>query len=173
MKIPPVHIDGVAHGLEGIERNTHGQDQPQLRDLVGKPRGSANGVDGACKKVKVFEGEQQSQIAENADQKQQLHQGAIAAVRFHAQAAAIIQHRGNQQQHDQRGIGVHVEEIGGRQKPVFPVFVGQQPVDGHHNGKEDQKNTGIKIHSSTPMFSSKNTNSTVAHSHREAPLIRL
>ena len=64
LHIPTVYVDGVAHGLEGIEADAQGQHGGCFHHADGKP---GNRIDGADDEVGVFEKHQHGQAAHNGN----------------------------------------------------------------------------------------------------------
>ena len=64
--ISTVHINGVAHGLEGIKGNADGQGQIQQRQLAVE-----DAIDGSDEEIRIFEKEQQSQIGQHRNHQSQ------------------------------------------------------------------------------------------------------
>ena len=60
------------------------------------------------------------------------------------------------------------------EQPYFSCPEGKDPVTGDHDGKKNEKDSGIEIHFSlpSPMLIIRNTMRTTAASVREAPLMR-
>ena len=92
----PVHVDGIAHGLEGVEGDTDGQQQPQRLD--GCAQQTVQVADG---KIRVLEKAQDRQGSHHRDDQHRL--GAArpppAPKVADGQTVAVVEHRG--EQHDQ------------------------------------------------------------------------
>ena len=99
MIVPPVYINGVAHGLEGVERNTHRQYQIQRRNPVADAHSFAEEVHCFSKEIRILKGEKQSQIHADTGHQKELHEKLIVAIFFHSPTAEIVHSgRKNQQQ---------------------------------------------------------------------------
>ena len=71
LHIPAVYVDGVAHGLEGVEADTQRQNSSRFHHTDGKP---GDRIDGADDEVGVLEEHQHGQAAHNGnDQEDSAH----------------------------------------------------------------------------------------------------
>ena len=93
---PPVHVDGIAHGLEGVEGDTDGQQQPQRRD--GCAQQTVQVADG---KIRVLEKAQDRQVSHHRDDQHRLGAAlpSLTPKVADGQTVAVVEHRG--EQHDQ------------------------------------------------------------------------
>ena len=171
-EVPPVHVDGVAESLEGIEGNAHRQNQPQPGNPVGKAPQCAQIVDGSGEKVEIFEEKQQSQIHAQTAPQEKPAQVLSFPVGFDAPAAAVVHRRGKEQQKEERRVPVHIEKVRGCQEPVFPGLEGQDPVKPHHDGQINEKSQRIEIHFQPSRFSSRKASKITAISAAPAPRSR-
>ncbi len=63
LSLAPVHIDGVGHGLEGVEGDADGQPQGEQRDLCAQDR-----VHAPNQEIRVFEEAQHPQVDDHRGQ---------------------------------------------------------------------------------------------------------
>ena len=93
--ISAVHVDGVAHGLEGIEGDTDGQMDAQHRH-----EGQAHGLQRTGQEVPVLEEQQQSQVKDDGRGHRQPGSFVIAFVlaTLHQHTVGIVD--GGGQEHD-------------------------------------------------------------------------
>ena len=93
---PPVHVDGIAHGLEGVEGDTDGQQQSQRRD--DRTQQTVQVADG---KIRVLEKAQDRQVSHHRDDQHRLGASlpSLAPKVADGQTVAVVEHRG--EQHDQ------------------------------------------------------------------------
>jgi len=75
-ELPPVDVDGVAHGLEGVERNAYRQQQ-----LVQGQAERKKLVEAMGKKVVVLEDGEQAKVARQAENEEQPPQALVLAPR--------------------------------------------------------------------------------------------
>ena len=97
LRIAPVDIDGVAHGLEGIEGNSDGQRDPQNRHEA-----KAHRLHRLSQKIPVLEEEQDGQIEKDRGCHRQTGIAILPPVRelLNQQSVGVVDARG--EQHDDR-----------------------------------------------------------------------
>ncbi len=140
--LAPVHIDGIAEGLEGVEADAHRQQDVQTP----RPGNAEKGAEGVHKEVEVLEDAQNHQGHDHAHSDPKLFPIPLIS------GGAAIGHQG-QAQHQKAAFPVPpaVEHIAGQEQQHMPQGIdrpGQQGLDffhigqGHHradDGKEDRK----------------------------------
>ena len=124
--VSPVHIDGVAHGWEGIEGDTDRQVDTQHRHEV-QPDRLERGGD----KVPVLEEEQQGQVEHDGGGHR--HPGTPIVVpplaAFYQQAVGIVDGGGQEHDDDIDPLPPVVEKQRGAQDYYVPELSGHQVVD--------------------------------------------
>ena len=66
LHLAPVHVHGIAQGLEGIEGDAHGQDHIKDRLVQGDPAQGEEGLQIVPEKAPVFEEKEDGQVGEKA-----------------------------------------------------------------------------------------------------------
>ena len=117
--VVPVHVDGVAHGLEGVEGDADGQAQAQLRH-----EGKTDGLEAAGNEVPVLEKEQQSQIED--DRRGHRPPGppvvAPALVLLHQHSVGVVDADGEEHDKDIDRLSPGVEHQVDQQQQQVPPF---------------------------------------------------
>ncbi len=117
--LAPVHVDGVGHGLEGVERDADGQGKAQGGNAL-----IEQAVDVCNGEVGVLEEEQNSQVAHH---RQNQHSFcalllSAAAEKADAQAVAVVEHRGEEHDEDVFRLAPAVEQQAGQQQHDVAAF---------------------------------------------------
>ena len=152
--LAPVHIDGIAEGLEGIKADAHRQQDVQAP----RPGDAEEGAEGVHEKIEILENAQNHQRHDHAQRDPQL-----PAVLFIGGGAAIGHHRQAQHQKAAFPVPPAVEHIAGQKQQHMPHFrhrPGQQGLDsfpagqGHQaadNGEKHRKGQTVECHISPPL----------------------
>ena len=122
----PVHVDGIAHGLEGVEGNADGQGDAQQRD--GDPaQGHALRDAQAGEQIQVLR--QKSPVLEKA-QEQQIEDHrlgheppglfVVGAVLLHQQTVGVVDQDGQEHDDDIHRLSPAVEEQAHHQQHEVP-----------------------------------------------------
>ena len=122
----PVHIDGVAQRLEGVEADTHRQCQMQQRQTQ-----TGDGIDAGKEKVRILEKPQQPHTHHHGNQQPEfLPSPALRP--SDGKAAEVEQGNGEHHQPQQPRLSPAVEKQAGKQQHgVFPP-PGCQKINRHH-----------------------------------------
>ena len=140
----PVHVDGVAQGLEGVKGDAHRQQHVQQGHVHGKAQIVQPPGEHVRGEVVVLEEEQHPQVQHQA---QGHPQPALAPHgTAHQQAAAVGDGGGEEHQKGVDGVPAHVEVVAGQQQLEVPGPAGQQVVEGHVHRQEHQVLDGVEIH---------------------------
>ena len=138
-----VHVDDVAHGLEGEEGNADEQGQVQ----VGSGGQQAEARQGVEREVGVFE---ESQLAQHEAhcQPQPAFAPACGFGLLHADGAEEVDERDDGQQHTP-GTGVLIIEIVGKGRDVEKAQCCRAPareegVAGHEGQEEEKEEPGVE-----------------------------
>ena len=124
--IAPVHVDGVAHGLEGVEGDADGQVDTQHRH-----KGQADGLERGGQEIPVLEEQQQEQIKEHGGCHCHFGIGDLSfpLKMFHQHAVGEI-NGGRQEHNDHIGLlSPVVEDQRGDQNDHVAQLPGNQIVD--------------------------------------------
>ena len=160
-----IHVDAVAQGLEGVERDAHGQYQVQ-QQVVGIPAQKCVGKR-LGKEIIVFEQPHDKQVNHNIGPEEEL--GLKSAVPFLETRTRNGQSRGvaarccerNEQQ--KPPIPPAVEEVRRcHHKSVLPLQPPvQQPIEAKHYRQEYQEFYRVKQHKTVCKSTKKNWNGTI------------
>lgn len=157
LHVPPVHVDGVAEGLEDVEGDTHRQQQIQLGHPEGYAGAGQKGIEIFYGKIGIFEEEQQGQVQHQRNGHNALAAGSGRVVLLllrravQGNSAEPGDKGGGKQQQRILGIPAHVEIIAAHQKPDVANFMGNQEINQGNNREENQKVYRIKQHSASPL----------------------
>ncbi|WP_241738943.1 hypothetical protein [Pontibacter beigongshangensis] len=142
-----VDVDGVAHGLEGVEGDAHGQQQPEGGGGVVQAQQAGQVTGGRAEEVQVLEGEEDAQVGDEAEPEPGLAPvPLLVGVAAHHAAAGVVDEGGEGQQQGVVHAPAHVEGVAGRQQQGPAEAVGQQVVEQHHGREEDQELEGVEQH---------------------------
>ena len=151
LHLAPVHVDGIAHGLEGIEGDADGQPQPQ---------GSQKGQEGdqpqvLREKIIVFEEEQQGQIQHDAEGE---HGLALLPPPDDQQAGSIVQGDGEYHQKDVYRLSPAVEHQVHDEEPEVAPPGGDQEIhrQRHREIDEQEQQAGKQHYPSSSSSSGRN-----------------
>ena len=136
-----VGVHQVAHGLQGVERNAHRQQEIKRRrgDLHADMR--QHRQHGFRQETQIFEPDQRGQCQHDARR-----QRALAGLAIQ-QAAAEVAHGGNKGQHRQmRRVPAKIEEIAGQQQPDPPGLLGHRKIPQRRQRQKQQKLRRIENH---------------------------
>ena len=143
LHFPPVHIDGVAEGLERVERDAHRQNDIQHRRGKRDRHRSAERRERRAEEIEILEEKQQPQIHRQTDRQKEL---LLLCSPLHAEGTEVVHRRRIQDQHDEFRLPTHVKIIACRQQEVFPPPVRQGPVEQEYHRKKHQKLQGVEQH---------------------------
>ena len=87
------HIDGVAHGLEGVKADAERQHAHAGNFGNSKP---CQSIDGANDKVGILKKDQHGKAAHDRNDQKQTQKAFVISAFFHAKAAHIVQQDQNQ-----------------------------------------------------------------------------
>ena len=146
-RVPPVDVDDVAHGLEGIEADADGQQDGELRHR------REQGVQIRRHEAQVLEDEEQSQVAGYRP-----HQGRLPPPppRRRQQAEDIVHGDRHQNQRQQPPAPAAIEPQAEEQQhgvAPLPVPPGHQEIDRQQRRqKEKQEGKAAEYHGRRPAF---------------------
>ena len=146
--VAPVHIHGVAHGLEGVEGDADGQMDAQNGGV------DADGLQRAGQKVPILEEHQQQKVEEDRAAHDHLGRRDAAGlfIVLHQQAVGEVDDGG--QEHDQHIFLLPpvIEEQGGHQQDQVAELPGHHEVDaqGQHQ-KPEHEYGGGKDHNAASL----------------------
>ena len=145
----PVGIHQVAHSLQRVKGDTHGQQEVERRrsDLHAQMR--QHRQHGFGEKAQIFEPDQRGQGQQDA-----CRQHTLAGLALQ-QAAAEIAHGGDKSQHRDMGrVPAEIEEIAGQQQPGPPGLLGHRKIPQRRQRQKQQKLCRIENHrySSSNLF---------------------
>ena len=151
--LPPVHIDGIAQGLEGIEGDAHRQQHVKGRVVKLKAQRAQQSIETVNGEVEILEKEQNRQVDAQAhpqhqtpaEQQRPPLQGRLLQP-LQTQAAAIGDQGGQQHQQGIDRVPAHIEVVAAQQQPEVLDPGRNEIVHDHHNGQENQKLQGVKKH---------------------------
>ena len=128
--IAPIHIDGIAEALEGIEADTHRQRQPQQRDAQ-----TRDGVEALHEEVRVFENAQKGQADHHGHNQPEFLPGS-GFTPADGKAAEIKQQYGANHQKQIFGLSPAIENQAEYQQ--HRVFQGlrRQKIHNQHRRQE-------------------------------------
>ena len=90
LHFPPVHIDGVAEGLERVERDAHRQNDVQHRRGERDRHRSAERRERRAEEIEILEKEQQPQIHRQTDRQKEL---LLLCSPLHAEGTEVVHRR--------------------------------------------------------------------------------
>ena len=144
LRVPPGHVEDIAHGLKGEEGDADGQRDAHCG------QGNAQILQHGHGKAKIFEHEQQREVADH----RQRHRRADAAAPFPGtagpEAQQVVHQDGNH--HEQQGAAraPAVEKQGGQQQEEIlsqpPPPQGQVVHQQHRGQKREQEHGAGKQH---------------------------
>ena len=134
-----VHVDGVAHGLERIEGDADGQQQPQGGD--GRAQQSVQVIDG---EVRVFEEAQNGQVAHHGHDQHRLRAAlpALGPEMADGQTVAVVKHGGEQHDGDILRLAPAVEQQAAHQQQRVAQPPGADIVQNGGQRQECQQERG-------------------------------
>ena len=145
----PVHVDGVAHGLEGVEGDADGQQQPQRRY-----RRAQQPVDVVDGEIRVLEEPQNGQISHHRQDQHAL--GALfplpPAEPADGQTVAVVEHGGEQHDQDILWLTPAVKQQAEHQKQAVAQLPRADIIQNSHQRQERQQEGGAaEYHSGSPL----------------------
>ena len=148
----PVHVDGIAHGLERVERDADGQQQPQRGDSC-----TQQTVEIGDGEIRILEESQNAQVAHHGHHQHRL--GALglphSAEVSDGQAVAVVEHRGEQHDEDIFWLAPAVEQQAEHQQQRVAQLSGADEVqDAHQRQKRQQERGTAENHVSAPLLDS-------------------
>ena len=111
----PVHVDGIAHGLEGIERDADGQRDAQLGQINARDQGQIG-----CDEVPVLEKAQQSQVEDHRLGHEPPGLFVVAAELLHQQTVGVVDDDGEEHDDNVHRFSPAVEEQAHHQQHEVP-----------------------------------------------------
>lgn len=140
-----VHVDRVAHRLEGIEGDTHGQQQLEGGRRVAHPHQIGQIRGSAVEEVVVLEGEENTQVGEQAQPQPGLAPlPLLLRVAVHHDATGVVDQGGDDQDDGVVHPPEHIEGVAGNKQQEPTEAVRQQEVEPNHGRKEQQELEGIE-----------------------------
>ena len=134
-----VHVDGIGHGLEGIEADADRQGKPQCRDP-----GRQEAVDVVDGEIRVLEEAQDSQIAHNIYDQHRL--GGLFPSGGPEMAdepgVGVVKHRGEQHDENILRLAPAVKDKAGQKQHGIAGPAGAQEIDGRRQGQKEQQKDG-------------------------------
>ena len=146
----PVHVDGVGHGLEGVEADADGQGQSQRGDT-----GAQQAVQVVDGEIRVLEEAQDPQIAHHVHDQHGLGGLLLPGVLKMADepGVGVVEHRGEQHDQDILRLAPAVEHKAEQQQHGIACLPGAQEIDPRHHRQEDQQKDGAaEYHKGSPSF---------------------
>ena len=145
----PVHVDGIAERLEGIEGDAYRKKHIQERDVhleSGEGKGPGDHVGS---EIVVFKEKQDGKVQQEAENQPEPPFAPHGAL--HKQAAKIGD--GGRKQHEQSvfGIPAHVEIIACCKQLEIPESAGKQIIDDNIQHQEDEVGKRIEIQTKPPF----------------------
>ena len=135
----PVHVDGVGHGLEGVEADADGQGQSQCGDA--RAQQAVQVIDG---EIRVLEEAQDAQVAHHIHDQHRLGGLLLSGIPEMADepGVGVVEHRGEQHDQDILRLTPAVEHQAEQQQHGIACLAGTQEIDSRHHGQEDQQKGG-------------------------------
>ena len=133
----PIHLDRVAHRLEGVKRKAYRKDNAHVGDGIAPTQPAEDRGEVIVEEIEVLEEAQEAAIGDQAHQQHRLAPAALGS--FNQQPGRII-HQDEEQ--DDENVGRdkgHVEDATGHNKKVNAFAATQQKKQGRHDGEEDQE----------------------------------
>ena len=132
--VPPVHVDGIAHGLEGVEGNADGERQPKRGD-----GDAGDAAEGLREEIEILEEEQKQQVDDRVDGQHRPRFAPLVAVSVDQPPAHIVQADGKQHEQDIHRLPPAVEhEIHGKE-PRISEPGGDEVIHRQHDGQVDKE----------------------------------
>ena len=147
----PVGIHQVAHSLQRVKGDAHGQQEVERRRSNLHAQMRQHRQHGFGEKAQIFEPDQRGQGQQDA-----CRQHTLAGLALQ-QAAAEIAYGGNKSQHRDMGrVPAEIEEIAGQQQPGPPGLLGHRKIPQRRQRQKQQKLCRIENHrySSSNLFGS-------------------
>ena len=142
-----VDVDGVAHGLEGVEADADRQRQAQQGQ--GEPR---KGVDVGSEEVPVFEEKEDGQVADHRRGHRAPGQAVPAPPALHQAAVGVVHGDGEEHDNDIDRLSPAVEKEAQQHQAQVPQFQGDGFIDGQrHRQVEKEKRQAGKNHRQSPF----------------------
>ena len=151
--LSPVHINGIAQSLEGVEGDAHRQQHVKGRVVKLKADMDQYGIEAVNGEIEILEEEQNRQVDAKA---QPQHQTPAEQQRpplqrrllqpLQTQAAAIGDQGGQQHQQCVNRVPAHIEVVAAKQQPIMLDPVRNDVVNSHYNGQKDKKLQRVKGH---------------------------
>ena len=139
--VAAVHVDGIAHGLEGVEGDADGQAQTQPGH-----EGQPDGGQAPGHKVPVFEKEQQRQVENHGRGHRPAGRPVIAAplAAFHQHAVGVVNGNGGKHDEDIHRLAPGVKDQVEDQQHRVAGLQRREVVDQQHDGQvqEEKIRTG-------------------------------
>ena len=141
-----VDVDGIAEGLEGVERDADGEDEVE-EQVVGAAAEEEVG-EGLDEEVVVFEQAEYQQVDNNIRPEEPSSPPPRRAV--DGKAAEVGGEGGEGDEEQEAGVPAGVEETGGGEDEEVLAAEGraQEPVDGEDHGQEEGEMERIEQHNS-------------------------
>jgi hypothetical protein len=139
-----VDLDGIAHGLEGVEGKADGEDNFKEGEDPIPASLEEEVVDVIDKEVIVFEEGQDSDVGYDAHHEVPLSSGAGRI--FDQDACKIVDNYSEDEDKDIDRDEVHVKDAACDQQVQPTPAMGDDEIDQRDQGEEDQKLKGVEEH---------------------------
>jgi hypothetical protein len=138
-----VHVDGVTHRLERVERNPHRQQDPQRRLIPGEAHRGQHRGDVVHEEVEVLEEAEHAEVRDNAHPEER---ALVLRAGFHPPRRAVVDDRRRRDQDQEPRVNVAVEKVAAREQEDVLETVRQPPVDGREHQKEQDEIETVENH---------------------------
>src|ERR1700761_3185149 len=147
----PVHLDGVTHGLEGVEGKANRQNDRQQWRVKAEAEEVRCAAEGAGQEVEIFEYNEEAQVAEEADSQIQTAARGLLCF-FYLQASHVIDKRDAPDHPDVAGDPTHVEVVAGEEQDDFARGPTGDQKQQPHDDEKEQELKAIKKHGTCPLI---------------------
>ncbi len=134
-QLSAIHVDGVAHGLEGIERDAHRQDNVEVKVSRTEPHRHQQGFRAAHKEIEVFKEPEDAEVDHHADGEEGLS-GPLFRMAVNGLRHKKV-HRGrNGDERQKAPIPASIKEIARSQKQQVLSAMWQQHIGAIYHRKK-------------------------------------
>ena len=135
LRLSPVYVNGIRHGLKSVERNSHRKRQPQKRQLSAQ-----NLVCAPDQKIGAFKKAQKAQV--NDDRRGHRHPGhpdtPLLLKMFYQLSVKKIHQGGKQEQGDINGLSPSIKNKASNEENAIAKPCGHQIIGQYHSRQKPE-----------------------------------
>src|SRR3989344_7007737 len=141
---PPIHLDGVAHSLEGVEGESDGKDDGKCLDRVVPVEELRQSVQICAEEIEVLEESKKTDVSDDGEDEEPLPPLSLALGDVYP--CKIVDDDGRGQDENIGRYEGHVKDATGEEEECPSDTMGEKKIQRRDDGETDEELEGVEKH---------------------------